>query len=130
VPAGRPALAAGIVTLVAVAVAGCGDTVGLRRAGATPTAISPAELWPDLRPASSPAWPYDEASTETVRGVTVPGDDIHEVDPVQARDQALNRLRGSEDVYGDSLWSLLADGTWAWGAARYIDNLGEAPRWC
>ncbi|MEU0168415.1 hypothetical protein ABZ214_23660 [Streptomyces iakyrus] len=22
------------------------------------------------------------------------------------------------------------DGTWAWGAARYIDNIGPAPRWC
>ncbi|MFC9057298.1 hypothetical protein ACFTXB_04490 [Streptomyces sp. NPDC057074] len=23
-----------------------------------------------------------------------------------------------------------ADGTWARGAARYIDNTGPAPRWC
>lgn len=78
----RNALVAGVVALVAVTAAGCGDTGGLRGAGSTPTAISPAKLWPDLRPASSPAWPYDEASTETVKGVTVAGDDIHEVDPV------------------------------------------------
>lgn len=78
----RSALVAGVVVLVAVTVAGCGDTGGLRGAGATPTAISPAKLWPDLRPASSPAWPYDEASTETVKGIAVPGDDIHKVDPV------------------------------------------------
>ncbi|MEU6554611.1 hypothetical protein ABZ915_30700 [Streptomyces sp. NPDC046915] len=81
----RSALVAGVVALVAlvaVTAAGCGDTGGLRGAGSTPTAISPAKLWPDLRPASSPAWPYDEANTETVKGITVRGDDIHEADPV------------------------------------------------
>ncbi|MFI5684025.1 hypothetical protein [Streptomyces sp. NPDC051636] len=78
----RTALVAGAVALVAVTAAGCGDTGGLRGAGATPTAISPAKLWPDLRPASSPAWPYDEGSTETVKGVGVPGDDIRKADPV------------------------------------------------
>ncbi|MGY5045839.1 hypothetical protein ACWDE0_09310 [Streptomyces sp. 900105755] len=84
-PARRPArtaLTAAAVALLAVAAAGCGDSGGLRGAGATPTAVSPAKLWPDLRPASSPAWPYDEGSTETVKGITVPGDDIRRVDPV------------------------------------------------
>lgn len=33
-------------------------------------------------------------------------------------------------VRGNPLWYLLADGTWAWGAARHIDNIGPAPRWC
>ncbi|MER6168092.1 SH3 domain-containing protein [Streptomyces violaceorubidus] len=33
-------------------------------------------------------------------------------------------------VRGNPLWYLLTDGTWAWGAARYIDDLGPAPRWC
>ncbi|MFF3407247.1 SH3 domain-containing protein [Streptomyces sp. NPDC002742] len=33
-------------------------------------------------------------------------------------------------VEGNPLWYLLTDGTWAWGAARYIDNIGPAPRWC
>ncbi|MDO0925734.1 SH3 domain-containing protein [Streptomyces sp. TG1A-8] len=33
-------------------------------------------------------------------------------------------------VDGNSLWYLLTDGTWAWGSARYIDNVGPAPRWC
>ncbi|MFJ3638500.1 SH3 domain-containing protein [Streptomyces sp. NPDC090108] len=37
---------------------------------------------------------------------------------------------GSETVDGNSLWYLLTDGTWSWGAARYIDNVGPAPRWC
>jgi hypothetical protein len=35
-----------------------------------------------------------------------------------------------EKIQGNPLWYLLADGTWAWGAARYIDNVGPAPRWC
>ncbi|WP_432134089.1 SH3 domain-containing protein [Streptomyces sp. bgisy154] len=37
---------------------------------------------------------------------------------------------GGETVGGNPLWYLLTDGTWAWGAARYIDNIGPAPRWC
>ncbi|HEY8987039.1 MAG TPA: SH3 domain-containing protein [Streptomyces sp.] len=35
-----------------------------------------------------------------------------------------------ESIQGNPLWYLLTDGTWAWGAARYIDNIGPAPRWC
>ncbi|NUR64548.1 MAG: SH3 domain-containing protein [Streptomyces sp.] len=35
-----------------------------------------------------------------------------------------------QTVQGNPLWYLLTDGTWAWGAARYIDNIGAAPRWC
>lgn len=37
---------------------------------------------------------------------------------------------GGENVDGNSLWYLLTDGTWAWGAARYIDNIGASPRFC
>lgn len=33
-------------------------------------------------------------------------------------------------VDNNPLWYLLTDGTWAWGAARYINNIGPAPRWC
>ncbi|MGW3354225.1 hypothetical protein ACWDFL_02225 [Streptomyces bungoensis] len=84
-PARRPArtaLAAAAIALLSVTVAACGDQGGLRGAGATPTAVSPARLWPDLRPASSPAYPYDVATRETVKGVAVPGDDIRRVAPV------------------------------------------------
>ncbi|MGW0910217.1 SH3 domain-containing protein [Streptomyces sp. NPDC002784] len=35
-----------------------------------------------------------------------------------------------QNVQGNPLWYLLPDGTWAWGSARYIDNIGPAPRWC
>jgi hypothetical protein len=34
------------------------------------------------------------------------------------------------NVAGNRLWYLLTDGTWAWGSAKYIDNIGAAPRWC
>ncbi|MEV7288764.1 SH3 domain-containing protein [Streptomyces sp. NPDC093252] len=33
-------------------------------------------------------------------------------------------------IDGNPLWYLLTDGTWAWGSARYISNIGAAPRWC
>ncbi|MER6980952.1 SH3 domain-containing protein [Streptomyces carpinensis] len=35
-----------------------------------------------------------------------------------------------DTVGGNPRWYLLADGAWAWGAARYIDTVGPAPRWC
>ena len=82
---GRPVRAARTTAVVALLLAtavACGDTGALRGAGATPTATSPAKLWPNLSPAASPAYDFDEADTETVKGVTVPGDDIRKVDPI------------------------------------------------
>lgn len=35
-----------------------------------------------------------------------------------------------DNVNGNNRWYLLTDGTWAWGSAAYIENIGEAPRWC
>ncbi|MEU7060389.1 hypothetical protein [Streptomyces sp. NPDC046197] len=78
----RAVLLAALVGLLSATVAGCGDAGGLRAAGATPTAVSPARLWPSLEPAASPAWPYDEVQIETMKGITAPGDDIRKVDPV------------------------------------------------
>ncbi|EYT83932.1 MULTISPECIES: hypothetical protein [unclassified Streptomyces] len=78
----RPARVTAVVALLLATAAGCGDAGGLRAAGSTETAVSPARLWPSLRPAASPAWPYDEVQIETVKGITAPGDDIREVDPV------------------------------------------------
>ncbi|WP_420035543.1 SH3 domain-containing protein [Streptomyces sp. cg28] len=37
---------------------------------------------------------------------------------------------GGDSVGGNHLWYLLTDGTWAWGSAKYIANIGAAPRWC
>ncbi|MEU5435218.1 SH3 domain-containing protein [Streptomyces sp. NPDC020719] len=39
------------------------------------------------------------------------------------------KTRG-DSVEGNNRWYLLMDGTWAWGSAFYIDNLGPVPRWC
>jgi hypothetical protein len=69
------------VALALAAAAGCGDSGGPLSAGATPTAVSPARLWPDLPPASSPAWDYGETDTETVKGVRVPDGDLRRADP-------------------------------------------------
>ncbi|GHE09978.1 hypothetical protein [Streptomyces alanosinicus] len=93
----RTALASAVVALLATTAAACGDAGGLQGAGATPTAVSPARLWPDLRPASSPAYPYDVAHREIVKGITVPRDDIHEVDPV---DVVEAEIKAHPDDYG------------------------------
>lgn len=69
--------------LVLAAAVGCGDAGGLEGAGSTPTAVGPARLWPELTPASSPAFEIGEVNTEPVKGVDVPADgDIRRVDPV------------------------------------------------
>ncbi|MET9730026.1 hypothetical protein ABZZ79_04925 [Streptomyces sp. NPDC006458] len=76
----RALLAASAVAVLAL-VSGCGDADGLRAAGATPTATGPARLWPELAPASSPAFDFDEAETKVIKGVRV-ADGIRDVDPV------------------------------------------------
>ncbi|MFD7790660.1 hypothetical protein [Streptomyces sp. NPDC059759] len=78
----RAVLGTAVTLVLAVALTACGDSGDLRGAGATPTAVGPSRLWPQLAPASTPAIDYGEADTETVKGVTAPGDDIHKVDPV------------------------------------------------
>ncbi|WP_435284231.1 hypothetical protein [Streptomyces koelreuteriae] len=79
----RAARRALLVTLLLATAAACGDTGGLEGAGATPTAVGPARLWPEQTPASSPAFEIGEVNTEVVKGVKVPaGDDIRGVDPV------------------------------------------------
>ncbi|GHH27299.1 hypothetical protein [Streptomyces rubradiris] len=99
-PARRPArtaLALAAVALLSATATACGDTGGLRGAGPTTTAVSPTRLWPDLQPASSPAYPYAVATRETVKGVTVPGGDVRKVDPV---DVVAAELTAHPDDYG------------------------------
>jgi hypothetical protein len=78
----RAALGAATAAVLASVLAGCGDAGALKGAGTTPTAVGPTKLWPQVPPAATPALDYGEADTETVKGVTAPGDDIHKVDPV------------------------------------------------
>ena len=35
-----------------------------------------------------------------------------------------------EPALGNPVWYLLEDGTWAWGPARFMGNIGESPSWC
>lgn len=76
-------LAVVAVVLLGSVVVGCGDAGELKGAGATPTAISPDRLWPDLTPASRPAFDIGEVDTQVVKGVTVPHGDIRAVNPVE-----------------------------------------------
>ncbi|MEU9911336.1 hypothetical protein [Streptomyces sp. NPDC051001] len=78
----RPVRSLVTAALVLATVAGCGDAGGLHGAGPTSTATSPARLWPNLTPAASPAWNYDDGESEAMKGITAPGDDVREVDPV------------------------------------------------
>ncbi|MEU8954506.1 SH3 domain-containing protein [Streptomyces sp. NPDC048518] len=39
------------------------------------------------------------------------------------------KTRGDR-VANNNIWYLLTDGTWAWGSAQYIANIGKVPRWC
>ncbi|MFI2201685.1 hypothetical protein ACH47Z_13095 [Streptomyces sp. NPDC020192] len=99
-PARRPvrtALTVAAVALLSLTAAGCGDRGGLRAAGPTPTAVSPAKLWPDLRPASSPAYPYAVATRSVVKGVKVPKDDIRKVDLVAVVEA---EIKAEPDDYG------------------------------
>jgi len=35
-----------------------------------------------------------------------------------------------ENINGNRLWYLLTDDSYGWSSARYIQNIGPAPRWC
>ncbi|MFJ7337318.1 hypothetical protein ACIQUU_29225 [Streptomyces sp. NPDC101116] len=94
---GRAALRPAVVALLLAAAVGCGDAGGLEGAGSTPTAQGPARLWPELTPASSPAFEIGEVNTEVVKGVKVPGDDIRRVDPVRIVRAEIARNPGDFD---------------------------------
>lgn len=70
---------------------GCGDPGGLRSAGSTPTAVGPTHLWPGLPSPSGSGIEYDEPTSEVVKGIKVPGGDLHKVsaaDIVEAQAKA------------------------------------------
>ncbi|MER7171716.1 SH3 domain-containing protein [Streptomyces mesophilus] len=57
------------------------------------------------------------------------GSRIVRTEPYGAIVHIFCKTRG-ENIQGNDRWYQLTDGTWAWGAAYYIDNIGPAPRWC
>lgn len=78
----RTVAVSALVALLLAAATACGDAGGLQGAGPTETAVSPDKLWPELTPASSPAYVIGEVNREVVKGMTVPDGDILDVDPV------------------------------------------------
>ncbi|MFD7708905.1 SH3 domain-containing protein [Streptomyces sp. NPDC059785] len=65
----------------------------------------------------------------TLRDAPTRGSAVVRVEPHGAIVHIFCKTQG-EKVGHNNLWYLLTDGTWAWGAAEYIDNVGPAPRWC
>ncbi|MET7868496.1 hypothetical protein [Streptomyces cyaneofuscatus] len=79
-PVRVPAVASVVAALALVS--GCGAAGGLESAGEAPSAVEPAHLWPDLPPASAAPYDYGEGETARIPGITVPGGDVHRLDPV------------------------------------------------
>ncbi len=98
-PRSRPARITALVALLLAAATACGDAGELKGAGPTETAVSPDRLWPKLTPASRPAYEIGEVNREVVKGVTVPGDDLREVDPVAVVRKEIAKSPG--DYEGD-----------------------------
>ncbi|MFB7514021.1 hypothetical protein [Streptomyces sp. NPDC056144] len=100
----------------ATLVAGCGSGEGgLRSAGATPTAVGPVRLWPELPPVTDPPIDYGESDTERVPGVEVPDSDVRRVTPI-AVVQAEVRARpgtysGGDGLYDETVRAIEACGT-------------------
>ncbi len=79
-PVRVPAVASAVAALALLS--GCGAAGGLESAGEAPSAVEPARLWPDLPPASAAPYDYGEGETAKIPGITVPGGDVHRLDPV------------------------------------------------
>ncbi|WP_415951783.1 hypothetical protein [Streptomyces sp. KLOTTS4A1] len=77
----RTALVLPVVALLGVTAAACDDPGGLEGAGATPSAVGPARLWPELPPATNDRQDdLGDAEPETVPGIKAPEADLREAD--------------------------------------------------
>lgn len=108
----RLALTPVLVLSAALLAGGCGDPGGLRGAGATPTAEAPTRLWPKLPPPSAPAEDYGTVESVPVKGVDVPGGDLHKVDPATVAKTDFDKNPGiysrSDEVYKETVQQLKA----------------------
>ena len=107
----RIALVAPLLTAAgALMLSGCGGAGHLKSAGATPTAIGPIHLWPDLPPASATPNDYGGTDTEQVPGIKVSGGDVRELNPVavvQAEVKAHpHAYSGSDGLYDETVRQL------------------------
>jgi len=117
-PVSVPAVASAVAALALLS--GCGSAGGLESAGEAPSAVEPARLWPDLPPASAAPYDYGEGETARIPGITVPGGDVHRLDPVAV---AQAGLKAKTDR--DSGLDELPDGT-----VRQIRACRTAPDDC
>ncbi|MFI7234718.1 hypothetical protein [Streptomyces cyaneofuscatus] len=99
-PVRVPAVASAVAALALVS--GCGAAGGLESAGEAPSAVEPARLWPDLPPASAAPYDYGEGATARIPGITVPGGDVHRLDPVAVAQAGL-KARTDRDSGLDEL---------------------------
>ncbi|MER8231712.1 hypothetical protein [Streptomyces sp. NPDC094049] len=109
--------------LLPLALTGCGGgrgEGGLKSAGATPVAVGPVQLWPELPPATSPPVDYGKTVTERVPGVRVPDNDVSSVDPV-AVVRAEVRARPGTYTGGDGMYE---------ETARAIEDCDASPVTC
>ncbi|GGU07371.1 lipoprotein [Streptomyces violascens] len=109
----RTALLAPLLTAVgALLLSGCGGAGHLESSGATPTAIGPIHLWPDLPPATATPNDYGETDTEQVPGIKVSGGDVRKLSPVavvQAEVKAHpNTYSGEDGLYDETVRQLAA----------------------
>ncbi|WP_344530019.1 hypothetical protein, partial [Streptomyces rectiviolaceus] len=86
------------------------DPGDLRGAGATPPAEAPTRLWPKLPPPSAPAEDYGTVESVPVKGVDVPGGNLHKVDPVTVATTDFDKNPGiysrSDEVYKETAQQL------------------------
>ncbi|MEU1072408.1 MULTISPECIES: hypothetical protein [unclassified Streptomyces] len=105
--AALPLLAAGAAALL---LSGCGNAGSLEGAGATPTAVGPVHLWPDLPKPTTTPQDYGEGQTERVPGIRVPGGDVRALDPVavvQAEVRAHpDQYTGADGLYEETVRQL------------------------
>ncbi|SDJ78280.1 hypothetical protein [Streptomyces indicus] len=99
----RAALVLPVVALLAVSAAGCGSAGGLKSAGATPSAVGPARLWPELPPARNDTQEdLGDATPEVVPGIKIPDGDLHRVNAL-AVVQAEVRAHPGEETGQDAM---------------------------
>lgn len=101
---------------------GCGGSSagGLKSAGETPEAVGPSRLWPDLPRATTDPYELGDGNRETVPGISVPGDDVHQVSAVRVA-QAEVKAHPEEYTGADGLFEK---------TARQIRECDEKPGAC
>ncbi|MFG3282921.1 hypothetical protein [Streptomyces sp. NPDC048111] len=109
----RTALLVPLLTAVGgLLLSGCGGAGHLEGSGATPTAVGPIHLWPDMPPATATPNDYGETDTEQVPGIKVPNGDVHRLNPVavvQAEVKAHpNTYSGADGLYDETVRQLNA----------------------